>query len=83
MCLGVLIYWIDKKDAGPLIRLSCSGYRRGPGLRRSNLAADTLASRLCCGLLTWTVNELLFPVGCSFILYASTAVSKKLEPSSE
>ena len=78
--LGLTIGWIAKKAWGGVaahagVGLACGLLFGGPLLVLVLRAMPHLSG---AALLARTVNELLFPVGCALVLYASDTLGKRL-----
>lgn len=78
MLLGLLIKWLSGKSwAGAPAHL-VTGLTVGLVFGAVGMALTPSALSSLTGVLSWAVNELLFPIGCSLTLFAARAVSNKL-----
>jgi hypothetical protein len=78
--LGLAIGWIAKRSWGGLGAHAAAGAAAGflfgaPVLLLTALAQPTLGAG---ALAARSVNELLFPIGCALVLYASDTLGKRL-----
>jgi hypothetical protein len=80
-CLGSVVEWVQKRPWGGALAHAGVGLLMGVVFGAAIIAVMV---RLAPGpippveLLSRAVNEVLFPVGCSFVLYAAEVLGKKL-----
>jgi hypothetical protein len=79
--LGAWLTRIDARDEATLGRYAGAGLVVGFLFGGAALAATALFSPRSPGAADWfarAINELLFPMGCAFVLYAAGLASRKL-----
>jgi len=78
--LGLAIGWIARKSWGGLAAHSAAGLAAGIlfGVPVLVLTAAALPGQPAAAHAARAVNELLFPVGCALVLYASDTLGKRL-----
>ena len=80
-CLGVLIGWIQKRSRG-LLAHAAAGLAVGIVFGGAIVSFTYWASPeplAATALFSIGMNEVLFPVGCSLVLFAATAMGKRTE----
>jgi hypothetical protein len=78
--LGLAIAWIAKKSWGGLAAHAAAGAAAGIafGVPVLLLTAQALPELPLAAFVARAVNELIFPVGCALVLYASDTLGKRL-----
>lgn len=78
--LGLAIAWIARKSWGGLAAHAAAGAAAGVlfGVPVLVLTALALPALPAAALAARAVNELLFPLGCALVLYASDTLGKRL-----
>ncbi len=80
-CLGALIGWAVRRNRGTARTHLAIGFATGLifGGAFVLLRSESAAARLAlAGVLALGVNEVIFPTGCAFVLYAAGALEKRL-----
>ncbi len=80
-CLGALIGWAIRRNRGTARTHLAIGFVTGLvfGGAFLVLRSESAAVRLAlAGVLALGVNELIFPIGCAFVLYTARALEKRL-----
>src|SRR5829696_7583014 len=81
-CLGVIIGWVQQRSWGGMLAHAAAGLTVGILFGSAIVsftywtAPEPLATP---DLVSRSANEILFPVGCSLVLFAATAVGKRAE----
>src|SRR5215208_5758225 len=81
-CLGVIIGWVGRRSWGGMLAHAAAGLTVGIFFGSAIVsftywtAPEPLATP---DLVSRSANEILFPVGCSLVLFAATAVGKRAE----
>jgi hypothetical protein len=81
-CLGVIIGWVGRHSWGGMLAHAAAGLTVGIFFGSPIVsftywtAPEPLATP---DLVSRSANEILFPVGCSLVLFAATAVGKRAE----
>ena len=78
MCLGLLIFWLKKQPRSTVLGYITAGLVVGLVFGTVLLMLNPSATGSVSSMLVWAVNELAFPVGCTVVLFASTAISEKV-----
>jgi hypothetical protein len=78
MCLGLLIFWLKKQPRSTVVGYVVAGLVVGLVFGTVLLFLNPEAIGSVSSMLVWAVNELAFPVGCTLVLFASTAISEKV-----
>jgi hypothetical protein len=84
-CLGLAIGWVSQRPWGGVLTHTAVGLLVGLvfGGTLVALAAGQVPPPPTAALLTQSVNEILFPVGCSLVLFSATAIGKKVTSQGE
>lgn len=77
-CLGMALGWLAKRTQAGLLAHAGVGLCTGVLFGGSILLATWGASPTPIALVVRAANELLFPVGCSLVLFAADAMGKRL-----
>jgi hypothetical protein len=76
-CLGAGLSWLGRSGRGGAIEHTIAGLLAGIVFGGAILVLDLQAGMSgIAAILVWAVNELLFPVGCAFVLYRLSAVNR-------
>jgi hypothetical protein len=81
-CLGAVVGWVQQRAWGGALAHAGVGFLMGAVFGTAILSVMVwLAPKPIppVELLSRTVNEVLFPVGCAFVLYAAEVIGKKFE----
>jgi hypothetical protein len=78
LCLGLLLFWIGRKAWGGAMAHIAAGLAVGVIFGGIVLLLTPAVAASTAGLLSWSINELLFPVGCSLVLFGSSVVGKRV-----
>jgi len=78
MCLGLVIFWLKKQPQPTVMGYMAVGLVVGLIFGSVLLMLNPAATTSVSSMLVWAVNELAFPVGCTLVLYASTAIGEKV-----
>ena len=78
MCLGLVIFWLKKQPRSTVMGYIASGLAIGLVFGLVLMFFNPAVTNSLSSMLVWSVNELAFPVGCTLVLFASTAVGKKI-----
>ena len=80
-CLGAIVGWIGKRPWGGLIAHAVSGLIVGIVFGGAIVAFTYLSAPeplAAADLVSRGVNEIVFPVGCSLVLFSATAVVERV-----
>ena len=78
MCLGLLIFWLKKQPRAGALAYVAAGLGVGLVFGLLLMFLNPAVTGSLSSMLVWGVNELIFPVGCTLVLFASTAIGKKV-----
>ncbi|HEX8230415.1 MAG TPA: hypothetical protein VF826_14035 [Chloroflexia bacterium] len=79
MCLGLAIFWLSRRVRASAPVYIGTGLLIGLVFGLVMLALNPAVMSSMATMLVWSVNELLFPVGCALVLFASEALGDKLK----
>ena len=77
-CLGAAIIWLGERPWGGAIAHIAAGLIAGALFGGIVLALTPQAAASSISLASLAINELLFPIGCSLVLYSSAAVGRQV-----
>ncbi len=80
-CLGMAVGWVSSRPWGGLVAHVAVGLAVGLVFGAAMLTLTLLSTpqQPVAAILSLGVNELLFPVGCSVVLFSAGALEKRLE----
>jgi hypothetical protein len=78
MCLGFAIGWVVRQAWGGLLAHLATGLITGLAFGGILLLLSPPQASTILSVVSWGVNELIFPIGCSLVLFVSDALSKKI-----
>ena len=78
MCLGLALFWLSRKLKASIKSYIGTGLAIGLVFGTIILLVNPAITSSMTAFLSWGVNELIFPVGCSVVIFASQALSGKL-----
>lgn len=73
-CLGLALSWLGRRGSSGALAYATAGLAAGVGFGGANLLVTMAASPgplTFPTLLAWTVNELMFPVGCALVVWTA------------
>jgi hypothetical protein len=79
MCLGLAIFWLKKQPRPTALSYVAVGLLIGLVFGGVLMFLNPAVTGSLTSMLVWGVNELIFPVGCTLVLFASTAVGEKVK----
>ena len=79
LCLGMALAWIAMQMWGGLAAHLGAGLATGLVFGGAIFAFSIPAQPSVAVMLSWGVNELVFPVGCALIIFVSDVLGKKLK----
>lgn len=81
-CLGMLIGWLGSRPWGGALAHAATGLAIGLvfGGAMLALAAGATPQPSDAALVSQGVNEILFPIGCSLVLFSAAALGKRMAP---
>ena len=80
-CLGLAIAWVSRRSWGGIAAHAAVGLAVGILFGGAILSLDYASAPdtfLGAGLLSKALNEILFPVGCSLVLFSAGVVGEKV-----
>lgn len=79
MILGLAIFWLKKQPRSTVLSYIGVGLVIGLVFGSLIMFLNPGVTKSLSSILVWVVNEVAFPVGCTLVLFASTAIGKKVE----
>ncbi len=79
MCLGLAMFWLSRRVRASAPAYIGTGLLTGLVFGLVMLALNPAVTSSLTTMFVWGVNELLFPVGCALVLFASAALGDKLK----
>jgi len=76
MCLAFALGWIARQAWGGLLAHLAAGLVTGLAFGSILLVLSPQQVSTALAIVSWAVNEVMFPVGCSLILFVSDVLSK-------
>ncbi|HUP27567.1 MAG TPA: hypothetical protein VM409_03955 [Chloroflexia bacterium] len=78
LLLGLLVAWLSGRQASGLLQHVGLGLLLGLVFGGAILLLTPGATLSPLALISWGINELLFPIGCSIVLFVSDTLAKRL-----
>jgi hypothetical protein len=79
LLLGLAVGWVARRVWGGAMAHIGVGLVVGLVFGSAALALNPEFTPSLAAVLTWGINEILFPVGCALVLFVSDALGKRLE----
>ena len=79
MTLGLAIFWLKKQPRTGVMSYIAAGAVIGLAFGLVLMFLNPAVTSSVTSLLVWGVNEVVFPVGCTLVLFASTVIGEKVK----
>jgi hypothetical protein len=79
MILGLAIFWLKKQPRTGVMSYIAAGAVTGLAFGLVLMFLNPAVTSSVTSLLVWGVNEVVFPVGCTLVLFASTVIGEKVK----